>query len=108
TPAATVKKSATADYDQLSEKRRSVREKALLQDQLSKGMRDGRPRVQQERCEGVPEIFEQPAILEGEMDIGNIGVTSRPTFGDSWNNGTQDFAALHLRRSFLLLFRFGM
>src|SRR5882724_2782517 len=87
---------------------RSVSEKAPLQDQLCKGMRVGRPRVQQERCEGVPEISEQPAILEGEMDIGNIAVTSRPTLRDSWNNGTQDFAALHLRRLFFLLFRFGM
>jgi len=85
-----------------------VSEKALLQDQLSKRMRAGRPRVQQERCEGVPKMCEQPAILEGEMDIGNIAVTSRPTLGDSWNNGTQDFAALHLRRLLLLLFRFGM
>src|SRR6266705_4634072 len=92
----------------LSDSRWGVSEKALLQDQLSKGMRAGRPRVQQERCEGIPEISEQPAILEGEMDIGNIAVTSRPTLGDSWNNGTQDFAALHLRRLFLLLFRFGM
>src|SRR5207249_10373424 len=64
-----------------------VSEKALLQDQLSKGMRARRPRVQQERCEGIPETSEQPAILEGEMDIGDIGVTSRPTYGDSWNNG---------------------
>ncbi len=85
-----------------------VSEKAPLQDALSEGMRAGRPRVQQERCEGIPEISEQPAILEGKMDIGNIAVTSRPTLGDSWNNGTQDFAALHLRRLFLLLFRFGM
>ena len=86
----------------------SVSEKALLQDQLSKGMRAGRPRVQQERCEGVPEISEQPAILEVKMDIGNIAVTWCPTLGDSWNDCAQDFAALHLRRLFLLLFRFGM
>ncbi len=92
----------------LSDSWGSVSEKAPLQNQLSKGMRAGRPRVQQERCEGVPKMCEQPAILEGEMDIGNIAVTSRPTLGDSWNNGTQDFAALHLRRLFLLLFRFGM
>jgi hypothetical protein len=85
-----------------------VSEKAPLQDQFSKGMRVGRPRVQQERCEGIPEISEQPAILEGKMDIGNIAITSRPTLGDSWNNSTQDFAALHLRRLFLLLFGFGM
>ena len=92
----------------LSDSWGSVSEKALLQDQLSKGMRAGRPRVQQERCEGVPEISEQPAILEVKMDIGNIAVTWCPTLGDSWNDCAQDFAALHLRRLFLLLFRFGM
>ena len=92
----------------LSERWRGVSEKALLQNQLSKGMRAGRPRVQQERCEGVPEISEQPAILEAKMDIGRIAITSCPTFGDSWNDSAQNFAALHLRRLFLLLFRFGM
>ena len=46
TPAATVKKSATADYELLGEKGRGVREKAPLQDQLSKGMRAGRPRIE--------------------------------------------------------------
>src|SRR5206468_11831255 len=55
-----------------------------------------------------PEISEQPAILEGKMDIGKIAITSCPTLRDSWSNSTQDFAALHLRRLFLLLFRFGM
>src|SRR5437773_12246883 len=73
-----------------------VSEKAPLQDQFSKGMRVGRPRVQQERCEGIPEISEQPAIFEGKMDIGNIAVTSCPTLGDGWSNSTQDFAALYL------------
>jgi hypothetical protein len=92
----------------LEEKGRGVREEAPLQDQLSKGMRAGRPRVQQERCEGLPEISEQPAILKGKMEIGKIAVTSCPTLGNSWNNSAQDFAALHLRRLFLLLFRFGM
>ena len=92
----------------LSDSWRGVSEKAPLQDQLSKRMRAGRPRVQQERCERIAEMCEQPAILEGEIDIGNIAVTSRPTLRDGWNNGTQDFAALHLRRLFLLLFRFGM
>jgi hypothetical protein len=42
------------------------------------------------------------------MDIGKIAFTRRPALGDNWNNSTQDFAALHLRRLFLLLFRFGM
>ena len=72
-------------------------EKAPLQDQLSKGMRVGRPCVHQERCERIAEMCEQPAILEGKIDIGNIAITSCPTLGDSRNNGTQDFAALHLR-----------
>jgi hypothetical protein len=88
--------------------RGSVSEKAPLQDQLSKRMRVGWPRVQQERRGRIAEISEQPAILKGKMDIGNIAVTSCPTFRDSWNNSTQDFAALHLRRLFLLFFRFGM
>ena len=92
----------------LGEKGRGVSEKAPLQDQLSKGMRAGRPRVQQERCEGLPEVSEQPAILKGKMEIGKIAVTSCPTLGNSWNNSTQDFAALHLRRLFLLFCRFGM
>ena len=108
TPAATVKKSATADYELSGEKGRSVSEKALLQDQLCKGMRAGRPCVEQQRCERIAEMCEQPAILKGEIDIGNIAITSCPTLRDSWNNGTQNFAALHLRRLFLLLFRFGM
>ena len=108
TPAATVKKSATADYELLNEKGRSVSEKALLQDQFSKGMRAGRPCVEQQGCERIAKMCEQPAILEGKMDIGRIAITSCPTLADSWNNGTQDFAALHLRRLFLLLFRFGM
>src|SRR5437773_10563964 len=60
----------------LSDSWRSVSEKALLQDQLSKRMRAGRPRVQLERCEGVPEMCEQPALLEEEMDSGNIATTS--------------------------------
>jgi hypothetical protein len=71
-------------------------------------MRAGWPRVQQERCEGIPEISEQPAILEAKIDIGRIAITSCPTLRDSWSNSTQDFAALHLRRLFLLFFRFGM
>ena len=71
-------------------------EKAPLQDQLSKGMRAGRPCVEQQRCERIAEMCEQPAILKGEMDMGTIAVTLRPTLGDSWNNSTQDFAALHL------------
>jgi len=85
-----------------------VSEKALLQNQLSKRTRAGRPRIEQQRCECIAEMCEQPAILKGEMDMGTIAVTLRPTLGDSWNNSTQDFAALHLRRLFLLLFRFGM
>ena len=87
---------------------RGMSEKAPLQDPLSKGVRAGRPRVQQERCECIAEMCERPALLEAKMDIGKIAVTSCPTLGDSWNNGTQDFAALHLRRLFFLLFRFGM
>ena len=83
-------------------------EKAPLQDQLSKGMRAGRPGVQQQRCRGVAKMCEQPAILKVEIDIGRIAITSCPTLGDRWNNGTQNFAALHLRRSFLLFCRFGM
>ena len=92
----------------LSDSWGSVSQKALLQDQLSKGMRAGRARVQQERCERIPEICEQPVILERKIDIGKNAVTSRPTLGDSRSNSPQDFAALHLRRLFLLLFRFGM
>src|SRR6266478_3699653 len=107
TPAATVKKSATADYE-LGKKGRGVREKAPLQDQLSKGMRAGRPCVQQQRCECIAEMCDQPVILEAKIDIGKNAVTSRPTLGDSWSNRTQNFAALHLRRLFLLLFRLGM
>jgi hypothetical protein len=108
TPAATVKKSATADYELLGEKGRSVSEKTLLQDQLSKRMRAGRPGVQQQRCRGVAKMCEQHAILKRKMDIGRIATTSCPTFRDSWSNSTQDFAALHLRRLFLLFCRFGM
>src|SRR5882724_7309469 len=92
----------------LSDSWRSVSEKASLQDQLSKRMRAGRPRVEQQRSECIAEMCQQPAILEGEMDIGKIAVTSCPTLGNSWNNSTQGFAALHLRRLFLLFFRFGM
>jgi hypothetical protein len=108
TPAATVKKSATADYELLGEKRRGVREKAPLQDQLSKGMRVGRPRIEQQRCECIAEMCEQPVILEAKIDFGKNAVTSRPTLGDSWSNSAQDFAALHLRRLFFLLLRLGM
>jgi len=85
-----------------------VREKAPLQDQLSKGMRAGRPRIEQQRCGRIAEICEQPVILEAKIDIGKNAVTSRPTLGDSWSNSSQDFAALHLRRLFLLLFGLGM
>src|SRR5438034_10725821 len=85
-----------------------VSEKAPLQDALSEGMRAGRPRVEQQGCERIPERSKQPAILERKMDIGKIAFTRRPTLGDSWSNSPQDFAALHLRRLFLLLFRFGM
>ena len=53
-------------------------------------------------------MCEQSALLEAKIDIGKIAITWCPTLRDSWNNGTQDFAALHLRRLFLLLFRFGM
>jgi hypothetical protein len=83
-------------------------EKAPLQDQLGKGTRAGWPRIEQQRCECIAEMCEQPAILEREIDIGKIAATSCPTLGDSWGNSTQDFAALHLRRLFLLLFGFGM
>src|SRR5437588_1687285 len=97
-----------ANASRLTADRRGVREKAPLQDQLSKGMCVGRPRVEQQRCECIAEMREQPVILEAKIDIGKIAVTSRPTLGDSWSNSTQDFAALHLRRLFLLFFRFGM
>ena len=83
-------------------------EKALLQDQFSKRMRAGWPCVEQQGCERIAEMCEQPAILKRKMDIGKIAVTSCPTLGDSWSNSTQDFAALHLRRLFLLFCRFGM
>ena len=92
----------------LNEKGRGVSEKAPLQNQLSKRMRVWRARIEQQGCERIAEMCEQPAILKGEMDIGNIAITSCPTLRDSWNNGTQNFAALHRRRLFLLLFRFGM
>ena len=107
TPAATVKKSATADYE-LGKKGRGVREKAPLQDQLSKGMRFGRPRIEQQRCECIAEMCEQPAILERKIDIGKNAITSRPTLGDGWSYSTQDFAALHMRGLFLLFRRLGM
>src|SRR5437762_13742110 len=70
----------------LSDSWRGVSEKALLQDQLSKGMRAGRPRVQQERCERIAETCEQPALLEAEINIRRIAITSHPTLGDSWSN----------------------
>ena len=92
----------------LPDDRRGVSEKAPLQNQLSKRMRVGWPRVQQERCERIAEMCEQPAIPERKMDMVTIAVTWCPTLRHSWNNGTQNFAALHLRRMFLLLFRFGM
>ena len=107
TPAATVKKSATADCE-LGKKGRGVREKAPLQDQLSKRMSARRTRVEQQRFKCIAEMCQQPAILKGKMEIGKIAVTSCPTLGNSWNNSTQDFAALHLRRLFLLFFRLGM
>src|SRR5204862_6656085 len=53
-------------------------------------------------------MCEQSALLEAKIDIGKIAITWCPTLRDSWNNGTQDFAALHLRRRLLRLFRFGM
>ena len=87
---------------------RGVSEKALLQDQLSKRMRFRRSRVEQQRCERVAETSEQPAILEGKIDIGKIAVTSCPTLGDTWNNSAQDFAALQLRVFVFLLCRLGM
>jgi len=71
-------------------------------------MRAGRPRIEQQRCECIAEMCEQPVILEAKIDIGKNAVTSRPTLGDSWGNSPQDFAALHLRRLFFLLLRFGM
>ena len=92
----------------LSDSWGSVCQKAPLQDQLSKRGRVGRPCVEQQGCERIAKMCEQPAILKRKMDIGKIAVTSCPTLGDSWSNSTQDFAALHLRRLFVLLFRFGV
>src|SRR5438034_11110504 len=66
----------------LSDSWGSVSEKAPLQDQFSKGMRVGRPRVEQQRCKLVAKMCEQPAILKRKMDIGKIAVTSCPTLGD--------------------------
>ena len=50
------------------------------------------------------EICEQPALLEAGKSISEKSRHLRAQlFVISWNNGTQDFAALHLRRLFLLL-----
>src|SRR5438034_5671718 len=68
----------------LSDSWGSVSEKALLQNQLSKGMCAGRPRVQQQGCERIAEMCEQPALLEADINIRRIAITSCPTLRDSW------------------------
>jgi hypothetical protein len=85
-----------------------VSEKAPLQDQLSKGVRARRSCIEQQGCKRIAEMCEQPAILKRKMDIGKIAITSCPTLGDSWNNGTEAFTALHLSRWLFLLRRLGM
>jgi len=60
TPAATVKKSATADCE-LGKKGRGVREKAPLQDQLSKRMSARRTRLLCIRRELLTRCYSTPA-----------------------------------------------
>jgi len=69
-------------------------------------MRVGRSCIQGQCRLRVALKRDERELFNAKIDIGKLGVISRPTFRFRERNSTQDFAALHLRGLLLLLCRF--
>jgi hypothetical protein len=88
--------------------RRSVSEKAPLQNQFSERVGAGRTRVEKQRHQAVARMHDERACSNVKVDIGKIRVVAGPTLRFRKNNRTQNFAALHMRRLLLWLYGFRM
>jgi hypothetical protein len=92
----------------LGQARRSVSEKAPLQDQFSEGTPVGWSCVKRRRHLRVTQERDECDVLNAKIKVGKGRVVARPTFRFRKNNSAQDLAALHLHVSLCLLCRFGM
>jgi hypothetical protein len=92
----------------LRDERRSVSEKARLQDQFSERKCARWAGVEEQGRNRPRGIRDERARLNRKIRIAEFRVIACPTLCFRKNNGAQDFAALHLRGLFLLFRRLGM
>jgi hypothetical protein len=92
----------------LGKMRRSVSEKAPLQNQFSERMCTRRTRVERQGHLRVTQKRNENKLFKAEIHIRKFGVIARPTFPFRKNNRPQNLAALYVRGLLLLLRRLGM
>jgi hypothetical protein len=71
-------------------------------------MRAGGPCIEQQRGQRTQRTHNERAFFSARIDIGKIRIVACPIFCFRKNDSAQRFAALHLRRLFLLLRRLGV
>jgi hypothetical protein len=97
-----------ADRYLLGKMRRSVSEKAPLQNQFSERICIRRTRVERQGHLRVTHKRNENKLFKEEIDTWRFGVIARPTFRFRKYDCAQELAALYVRGLLLLLCRFGM
>jgi hypothetical protein len=92
----------------LRDERRSVSEKARLQNQFSERKCAGWSGIEKQRPNDSRRMYNEPPRLNGKIRVAEFRVIACPIFCFRKNDSAQDFAALHLRGLFFLFRRLGM
>ena len=93
----------------LGRNRRSVSEKAPLQNQLSERMRIGRPRVEKQRRQRCLQIrSDERALIIIMIGLGEFRIVASPALCRDRSNRAQNFTALRSSRRLFLFRRLGM
>src|SRR5215475_14564711 len=92
----------------LADERRSVSEKARLQDQFRERKCAGWSGIEKQWRSGSRRMNNAHPHLNGKIRVTEFCIISYPIFCFRKNDSAQDFAALHLGGLFFLLCRFGM
>ena len=92
----------------LGRNRRSVSEKAPLQNQFSECPRFGRSCIEEQRLRRGMRMRNEREFIDAKIDAGKFCVVARPAFGYHRNNCAQDLATLGPGWRRLRLYRLGM
>src|SRR5262249_45398414 len=80
----------------LNDERRSVSEKARLQNQFGERKSSGRSGVEEQRCNDSRRIRDERERQNGKIRLAELRVIACPIFCFRKNHSAQDFATLHV------------